>query len=238
MLCDTACLSSICRACEGWDSQLGRAQREAGGEGRGQGEAGWPLTKAPGWGLVPGGQVLVGLSGRGELYVGPRCLSTDCTSLLLREGGSGGAFLLYTSKDLLYTVPLSELSSTHPLPRSPPLPLLFRPIALRSTNLATSSSFAIFCFSVLFFPFLTKLSILAFADVIQLHHVTNPNPLLIGVQSEFSLQPGKPLLGRGMDHEMSPAEHGLLFLILWQSLPAHAFSGDEHAWSCSASDHC
>eukprot|EP00884_Botryococcus_braunii_P015718 jgi/Botrbrau1/282/Bobra.0022s0250.1 len=58
------------------------------------------------------GNDLVGLSARGQLYLGARCLSTDCTSVVLRESGPGGAFLLYTTtNDLLCILPLSDAGS-------------------------------------------------------------------------------------------------------------------------------
>lgn len=85
------------------------------------------------------------LSARGELYLGPRALTTDCTSLLLQEGGPGGDFLLYTSKDLLYTLPLSDLSSTAPLRRFrpspfPPLPPDFQRVFISARGLGVAPS--------------------------------------------------------------------------------------------------
>ena len=65
--------------------------------------------------MCPGGERLppsVGLTARGSVRAGPQTLAEGATSLAVRAGGPGGAFLLFTTRDsLLHARPFAALGA-------------------------------------------------------------------------------------------------------------------------------
>ena len=70
---------------------------------------------------------MLGLSAKGNLYLGGQLLRADVASFGVRAGGSGGPYLLAVTRDnVLHTLPFSGLLAPQPAPSPTSVPVPVR----------------------------------------------------------------------------------------------------------------